>query len=360
MQVRYKTSGVGEMQGVVMELLDSLTVHDGRESKAIELYHGDLTDLKPEEAVDVLVVSAFPSDYSAVPGTLIGALSDRGVAVWRLAANKAIDLRTTHSCWLSRELEEWSRGPGIQFKRLLCFEPEFRGRAPEVVGDIFRSLVPVLTGKDPIRSVAMPLVACGNQGESVAEILPSLLDAAAHWMSLPDFPLQRLKIVAYEFGRATEAKRLFASLKEKYANRTLLTTPDNRHDIFISYCRQDSDAVRLATAELSKLRPSLKLFQDQMSIQPGAAWQQEIYEAIEHCRVFVPFYSPGYLRSKVCVEEYHLARFCNRESGALALFPIYLFSTDLPAYVRMFNYTDCREGDAEKLRNACARLVAQL
>jgi hypothetical protein len=343
-----------------MELLDSLTVHDGSVSKTIELYRGDLTNLTPEEAVDVLVVSAFPSDYSAVRGTLIGALADRDVPVWRLAVNKAIDLRETHSCWLSQELEEWSRGPGIQFKRLLCFEPEFRGRAPEVVGDIFRSLVPVLTGKDPVRTVAMPLVACGNQGESVAEILPSLLDAAAHWMSLPDFPLRRLKIVAYERNRAAEAQRLFASLKGKYAGRSLLTKPDNCYDVFISYCRENAPQVALATEELHKRSPSLRIFQDQMSIQPGAAWQQDIYEAIEHCRVFVPFYSPGYLRSKVCLEEYHLARFCNRESGALALFPIYLFSTELPAYIRMLNYTDCREGDAEKLRNACARLLSQL
>jgi hypothetical protein len=344
-----------------MELLDTLTVHDGSTSKTIELYRGDLTFLKPDEGVDVLVVSAFPSDYSEVPGTLIGALADRGVSVWRLAARKAIDLRETHSCWLSRELEPSARGHGIEFKRLLCFEPEFRGRAPEVVGDIFRSLVPVLTdNKNPPRTVAMPLVATGNQRESVAEMLPALLDAAAHWMSLPDFPLQRLKIVAYEADQAADAKRLFASLKGKYAGRSLLVKPDDRYDVFISYSRENGPEVDVATEELRKREPSLRIFRDQMSIKPGAAWQQDIYEAIEHCRVFVPFFSPAYLRSKVCVEEYHLARFCNRESGELALFPIYLYSTDLPAYIRMLNYTDCREGDARKLRDACAKLLSQL
>ena len=45
-----------------MKLLDSITIR-GREPKQIELYQGDLTSLTPEEAVDLLVISAFPGNY---------------------------------------------------------------------------------------------------------------------------------------------------------------------------------------------------------------------------------------------------------------------------------------------------------
>jgi hypothetical protein len=39
-----------------MILLDTLVIHYGSEERSIELYQGDLTDLRPEEGVDILVV----------------------------------------------------------------------------------------------------------------------------------------------------------------------------------------------------------------------------------------------------------------------------------------------------------------
>ncbi len=41
--------GVGDMQ-----LLETLTIPHGAASRLIELYHGDLTELLPQEAVDLL------------------------------------------------------------------------------------------------------------------------------------------------------------------------------------------------------------------------------------------------------------------------------------------------------------------
>src|SRR5437764_15488532 len=55
-----------------MELLDVLTVRHGEERRTIELYQGDLTDLLPEEAVDILVVSAFPNNYLPTSRSLMG------------------------------------------------------------------------------------------------------------------------------------------------------------------------------------------------------------------------------------------------------------------------------------------------
>ena len=189
-----------------MNLLDTLKVYYGSEERLIELYQGDLTNLRPDEAVDVLVVSAFPNDYIPTPTSLIGALYKKGVYVEQLARAKATDLRQTFSCWMSQEVV--ATHPGIQFKRILCFEPLSRGTPPSVVGDIFRALAPFLGGDPPMSTVAMPIVASGDQVFSVSDMLPPLLDAAVHWMAL-GLPLKRLKIVAYSESQTNIAKALF-------------------------------------------------------------------------------------------------------------------------------------------------------
>ena len=149
--------------------------------------------------MDVLVVSAFPNDYAPSRRSLIGALDRKGVSVHELALDKAADLPGALSCWMSHEIE--SVDPGIQFKRILCFEPLVRGRPPEVVGDIFRSLIPFLGDDPPIHSVAMPLVATGDQNVPVARMIDPLLDAAVHWMAI-GLPLTELKIVAHSSAPA--------------------------------------------------------------------------------------------------------------------------------------------------------------
>lgn len=161
-----------------MILLDTLRVYHGSEERLIELYQGNLTNLKPEEAVDILVVSAFPNDYIPTSTSPIGALYREGVSVAQLARSKVGDLRQTFSCWMSQEVA--ASHSGIQFKRILCFESSSRGTPPSVVGDIFRALAPFLGGEPPMSTVAMPVVASGDQGYGVSEMLPPLIDAAVH------------------------------------------------------------------------------------------------------------------------------------------------------------------------------------
>jgi hypothetical protein len=102
-----------------MKLLEELTVYHNADKRYIQLYHGDLSDIPPDEVVDVLVVSTYPNNYVPLPKTLIGALDRIGVSVAQLALDKAVDLRDDFSCWLSKEIDV----PGIGFKRILCFEP---------------------------------------------------------------------------------------------------------------------------------------------------------------------------------------------------------------------------------------------
>ena len=108
---------------------------------------------KPQEAGDLLVLSAFPNDDLPTPSSLIGALYQKNLLVANLARDKELDLRANFSCWLSKEFAP--PHPGIQFSRLLCFEPLVRGKPPQVVGDIFRSLAPILGDLPNISTVAI-------------------------------------------------------------------------------------------------------------------------------------------------------------------------------------------------------------
>ena len=159
-----------------MELIDHITVYHNSEPRFIQLYQGDLTQISEKDAVDILVVSAFPGDYNPIPGTLIGALADqKGVSVSHLAKDKDADLRNSFSCWLSKPIT----ANEVNFKRILCFEPLKRDKnVPEVVGDIFQSLIAFLSNSESLQDIAMPLVATGSQMASKQDILSAIVEAA--------------------------------------------------------------------------------------------------------------------------------------------------------------------------------------
>jgi hypothetical protein len=345
------------LKGLKFDFVDRFIVSHGWRGKCIELYQGDLTDLKPEEAVDILVVSAFPNDYIPTSTSLIGALYRKGVSVRQLAESKAVDLRETFSCWMSQEVTD--SHPGIQFRRILCFEPLTRGAPPVVVGDIFRALAPFLDDGAEMSTVAMPIVASGDQAYDVSEMLPPLIDAAVHWMAL-GLPLSRLKIVVRSDSKAAQAKKLFAELKKKHSSPPFEAKQDSKYDVFISYAHEDKAAAELIARELHNLQPNIRIFLDRMSINVGAAWQPEIFEAIDVCKKILVLFSPSYLNSKVCKEEFNIAWVRGREANEEYVFPIYLYSAPLPTYMKYRLYIDCREGDEDKVRTACSDLLSAL
>jgi hypothetical protein len=62
-------------------LLATHVVRHTAGDKYIKLYQGDLAAIPKNEAVDLLIVSAFPDDYVPTPTSLIGALYRRGISV---------------------------------------------------------------------------------------------------------------------------------------------------------------------------------------------------------------------------------------------------------------------------------------
>jgi hypothetical protein len=309
------------------------------------------------DAFDLLVVSAFPNDYTPTHTSLIGALDQRGLSVAMLARAKEIDLRAAFSCWLSSELPPRE---GLPFRRILCFEPLVRGRPTEVVGDIFRALAPILADHADIRTIALPLVAAGDQGYTVAEILRPLLDAALHWLE-HGLPLDRVKIVAYAKPQADQAASIFEQHKTEYEGASALPAKGRGdYDVFISYSRTNAPESRVMEQALRKSKPDIRIFLDRNELDVGCAWQPSIFESLDRCRKVVAMLSPDYLASKVCKEEFNIAWIRGRESDLDIIFPVYLYTADLPTYMKYRSYIDCREGSAAKLVEASQHLVASL
>jgi hypothetical protein len=343
-----------------MELLESHVVHYRGQPRHLKLYRGDLADIPPSEAVDLLVVSAFPDDYVPTPSSLIGALYRKGISVDELAADKAVDLRSSCSCWLSRELTDF---PDAGFRRILCFEPLIRGNPPEVVGDIFRALMPFVLEEPPIHSIALPIIASGDQQFDSELMLRSLVDAAVHWLAA-GLPVETIKVVTYSYAEAARLRKLFRAL-----TASPVATPSSevkaskkskeRYDVFVSYSHSDGEEVATLVATMKAALPQIRIFQDKLELKIGDAWQMELDNALENCLKIICVYSPAYLSSKMCMEEFNMARLRHRESEEGVLLPLYLRTAQLPLYMRSLQYLDCREADQLRVKHSCAELVQQ-
>ncbi len=335
-------------------VVDSIVIERDGSSSHIELYVGDLAALSPKDAVDVLVVSAFPDEYAPLPHSLIGALYQRGVSVAELAKNKAVDLRGAFSCWMSHPIDS----ARVNFRRVLCFEPYARGRPGELVGDIFRSLAPFV-GSDPlVRTVATPLVGTGYQGSDPLAMLQLLVDAAAHWMSV-GMPITSFKIGIHPERDSESLRSAFDDLKTKYSTLATPQQDQYRYDVFVSYSHVNLAEANWFETELRKKRPEIRLFIDRKELNTGVSWQQEIFEALDDCRKVVALLSPTYLASKVCLEEFNIGLFRHRETEGGVLCPIYLFSADLPTYMKLLQFLDCREFDPMSSSRAIDELLAE-
>lgn len=340
-----------------MKLIDAIDVRGGHH-KRVELYQGDLTALSQGDEFDLLVVSAFPDNYVPTRTSLIGALYRKGLSVAKLAGTKDVDLRENFSCWLSKEFT--TEDAGLRFRRILCFEPLVRGSPPEMVGDIFRALTPMVADRPDIKAIAMPVVATGNQGHSVTEMLMPLMQAALQWLGA-GLPLDCIKIVTRSDADAQQASRLFADAKAAYLRCTpALESPKIDYDVFLSYARKNAKESEALEKALRASRPGVRIFVDRNELDIGSAWQPEIFENLDKCSKVVTLLSPDYLGSKVCKEEFNMAWIRGRDTDTDVIFPVYLYTTALPTYMKYRNYFDCREGDQSKISNAAKRLLAAL
>ena len=78
----------------------------------------------------------------------------------------------------------------------------------------------------------------------------------------------------------------------------------SKYKVFISYSRKDLDWVLKYIYEpLVKVWGVESIFFDQTSLKGGQAWVAQLSEAIDHCEVFIPIYSPNFFNSDFCQWE---------------------------------------------------------
>ena len=183
-----------------MQLLDYIQVKTGKGFADIELYYGDLSAIPREHEVDIVILSAYPDDYTPAEGTIIGSLYKKGLSVKQLSETKEMDLRKSLWCWFSKELSA-AQKEQFNFHHILCFEPDKRKEeAVEYVADIFRCLNNFVF-EDDHNHVAMPTVAAGSHYASAVKITEAIIEASIFWLQR-GLPLSTIKIVEINEQRA--------------------------------------------------------------------------------------------------------------------------------------------------------------
>jgi len=368
-----------------MQLLSQINIQRSQDNAVIQLLQGDLSAIPAEYATDILAMSAFPGDYTALKGSLIRAFEDRELYIGQLALHKEVDLLSQLNCWLSKPLSPDDQQK-FNFKRILCFEPGDKIKEPEeVVGDIFRCINTFAFDEDN-NEVAMPIIATGNQKMPVNKILPALLEAAVFWLK-NGLPLKSLKLVVYQDEKAQEVLSLFEAFKNKLYNgptenpkgapsslskeiknavteQVILNPPGEPapqaeskkgYDYFLSYAHVHSKEIAYFVNEMKNKNKDLSVFYDKDSIPPGRLWIQQISSAIQQANKVLVFLSPDYDNSPVCWDEFQCAKLMEYNRKKNIIQTVYLYGykeTEMPLIMGIYSYIDCREGSTEKL-DAC-------
>lgn len=331
-----------------MKYVDRIELDSSPFARTIELYMGDISSIGPEHSVGVLAVSAFPSDYTPSRGSVIGALSRKGISVAALAQEKAEDLRSAFGCWLSRDIQ------GVGFGRILCFEPRVRGKPNEVIGDFFRCVASLAGASFSIRSLAMPVFATGDQHYPVTVMLHAIVHAAMVWMK-DDFPLHRLVIVSPE-NRVDEAAEVFRDVKAA-AKPQEVGVEDV--DIVLSAAPEDHCLADTTTEVIAAVAPEVRVYRSPASMTKVPGYERAHYSRLDSCRRVISLLTPAFIHSKACQEDLCIARFRAQQSLAPLLFPILLTREVLPPSLRVLRMVDCRD-DVRSLRMVAAVLAIQV
>ncbi|XP_071813337.1 uncharacterized protein [Apostichopus japonicus] len=308
-------------------------------------------------------------DYTPTSTSLIGALQrNLSLSVRNLARDKEEDLRQLYSCWWSKPLPE-----NIPYKKLLCFETKMMSQSPpqEMVGDAFRCLVPVLKNEDG--SVITSLLNTGNQGYGKEVMLKGMVEAAVHWMKA-GLPLRMLKIVLFCPRVEGDSRKVadkngykytletFSKLKEKYDMQYMMPKEvPVEYDFYLSYSETDTSIVEAIVEKLKTNKTDVRIFRKQQQLDKDAYWQEDMYEVMMKSSRVITVLSPNYMQSTACIEQYNIALCCNRNAHRDMLAPFYVITiTNMPTYMGLVQYIDCRSNFAESVNSACYQIIISL
>lgn len=213
--------------------------------------------------------------------------------------------------------------PSIGFGRVHVLKPYRVGEPPQVVRSLFTALVPIVADRPEIRTIAMPIIATGNMGYSIDQMLPPLVGAAVDALS-HGLPIDRIAIVVRSDTDAIAASRVFAATHARVGE----------YDVFISYAHEDTHAREQFVEALLARRPDAKVFvtaSKSTSERRGSARSS----SLDRCRRIITLLSPAYLKSDVCLEEFNIAWMRSRDAKEQILRPLFISGHELPTYMPM-------------------------
>ncbi|XP_050404793.1 uncharacterized protein LOC126820737 [Patella vulgata] len=315
---------------------------------AVEFMCGDITKLPMEDKVDIVMVSAFPNDYSlGGKHTLISALyHNLDLCVATLSRKKDVDLRRNFSCWVSCPLPDH-----LPYRRLVCFERiAHAGSIGEQISKIYRAFTPVFNNQDT--TVITPLLATGNQGQPSRAVLEMMVNGACSWI-LAGLPLRHMKIVIYSknvneiYKRDAETVELFNKLKLKWEKigkqKASFNVDITKYDIYMSFSPNDQMLTNKVIKKLKQIQPKIKLYTDMIAFEKDDVWQEKIYEAMIKSKRIIVILSPAYIASEECLEQFNMALCCNRLKRKQIVAPFYIETIPtLPSYILLVQYVECR------------------
>lgn len=380
-----------------MRLLSEINIQCSRCSAVIQLLHGDLTSIPDEHHADLLVISAFPGDYTPMKGSLMHALYENGLDVAELAKHKAIDMMDSLSCWMSQPLTEEQQAK-FHFRQILSYEPDKKAGSPEVaVGNIFRC-INMFAFDDDYNVIAMPVLASGKQKVPIAKMLPALLETAIFWLET-GIPLDCMKLVLYTQEQVDISLPIFTKVKTDYDNKkgrldeetksVVIATPGaapkparnpgispapqpppsaatppsppkakEEYDYFISYSHKHTSQVHDFVHALQEKNKGLNIFYDRTSIPTGGLWIKVISEAIQKSKSVICLLSPDYRNSDVCWDEFQCAKAKEYRTKQPVIKTINFYNdAEMPLIMSLYSYIDCSEGDINKLKEAALQLT---
>jgi hypothetical protein len=279
--------------------------------RRLEICVGDATEVSSTERVDLLALSCFRNSYIPTRGTIVQALSSRGVVVGDLARQAVRDHREKWQCWISGSLPQAAR-----FRRLICFEHEPASREQfidpaSVVGNIFRAVTDFVqeTATRELTIFRLPLLSTGDQAADKRLMLGALLHAAyAHLRGC--LPVQRVQIVLHDklpelHSLLLDAGQILEQTQAEWATAKLVDPPS--FDFLVSYRRNDRDDLADLIRRIRAREPKIKIFLDERSLEKGICWKPEIICGLHNSRRALCLITDSYVESPECIDEFHIA-----------------------------------------------------
>ncbi|KAK3093652.1 hypothetical protein FSP39_018503 [Pinctada imbricata] len=344
-----------------LETYDTIKLITELGEAEIQLCFGDITTLPVEEKMDILMVSAFPGDYTAIRGTVIGALhANLGIDLRELSYRREMDLRTHFSCWLTEPLP--TRCP---YGKILCFE-RARGSTLtmiEVIRQMFRVFVPVFRNQET--TVITPLLATGNQNYDKEKVMKVMVESAASWI-LAGLSMKCFKIVVY--GAANnKLVEVFTQQKKHWENVALKKQKALSvvYDLFFIFAQEDKKYAAEIEKMIKKKNKDISVYIDIPHFDNNKVWQDDVYRIMITSKRIVAVLTQAYADNAECLEMFNMAICCNRKVKKRMLYPLYLNSVKaMPLYMTVVQYFDCRErkeGDNRKIKlmEACDYILSE-